>query len=122
MDDYIFVILGRERIGDFLDRHMKPSEGEGAREAARRLLEMEELAQLMYTSCGWYFEDISRIESEQVIAYALRAAQIAKEVSNVDLLSGYCTMVYSCKPNDPRYPTGKSVVDEVMSKSGSVLL
>ena len=37
-------------------------------------------AQLMYTSCGWFFDDISGIETVQVISYASRAMQLASEI------------------------------------------
>ncbi len=43
-------------------------------------MEMQRHAQLMYTSCGWFFDDISGIETVQVIAYAARAIQLAAEV------------------------------------------
>jgi alpha-amylase/alpha-mannosidase (GH57 family) len=44
------------------------------------LMEMQRHAQLMYTSCGWFFDDISGIETVQVIAYAARVLQLAKEI------------------------------------------
>jgi hypothetical protein len=47
---------------------------------ALELMEMQRHAQLMYTSCGWFFDDIAGIESEQVIAYAARVLQLAKDV------------------------------------------
>ncbi len=47
---------------------------------ALQLMEMQRHAQLMYTSCGWFFDDISGIETVQVIAYAARALQLAKEL------------------------------------------
>ena len=47
---------------------------------ALELMEMQRHAQLMYTSCGWFFDDISGIEAEQVIAYAARVLQLAREV------------------------------------------
>jgi alpha-amylase/alpha-mannosidase (GH57 family) len=123
MDDYISVFrLKAEGIEGFLDSHMKAVEAGEAREAVVKLLEMETFAQLMYTSCGWFFEDVSRIESEQVIAYAFRAAQLAQEVSKMNFASGFAKMLGKCKPNDPRYPNGKSVVNEVMLKSSQDLL
>jgi hypothetical protein len=41
---------------------------------------MQRHAQLMYTSCGWFFDDISGIETVQIIAYAARVLQLAKEL------------------------------------------
>ena len=44
---------------------------------ALELMEMQRHAQLMYTSCGWFFDDISGIETVQIIAYAARVLQLA---------------------------------------------
>jgi hypothetical protein len=47
---------------------------------ALELMEMQRHAQLMYTSCGWFFDDISGIETVQVIAYAARVLQLAQQL------------------------------------------
>jgi hypothetical protein len=44
-------------------------------------MEMQRHAQLMYTSCGWFFDDISGIETVQIIAYAARVLQLAQRQS-----------------------------------------
>ncbi|MFQ5629231.1 MAG: DUF3536 domain-containing protein, partial [bacterium] len=44
-------------------------------------MEMERQMQLMYTSCGWFFTELSGIETVQVIKYAARAIQIAELIS-----------------------------------------
>ncbi len=46
-----------------------------------KLLEMQRHALLMYTSCGWFFDEISGIETVQVIQYAARAMQIVNELT-----------------------------------------
>ncbi len=52
-------------------------------------MELQRNAMLMYTSCGWYFDDISGIEALQVMKYAARAIQLTKEVSGISLEEGY---------------------------------
>ncbi len=47
---------------------------------ALELMELQRHAQLMYTSCGWFFDDISGIETVQIIAYAARVLQMAQEL------------------------------------------
>ena len=47
---------------------------------ALSLMEMQRHTQLMYTSCGWFFDDISGIETVQIIAYAARVIQLAQEL------------------------------------------
>jgi alpha-amylase/alpha-mannosidase (GH57 family) len=50
-----------------------------------RLMEMQRHAMLMYTSCGWFFDELSGIETAQVLQYACRVIQLAGQNGNVDL-------------------------------------
>jgi alpha-amylase/alpha-mannosidase (GH57 family) len=81
-DAYIRVILDRadENIQRFLAEHATHKLDEGERVHALELMEMQRHTQLMYTSCGWFFDDISGIETVQVIAYAARVIQLAHRV------------------------------------------
>ena len=81
-DGYIDVILDRseEVVQRFLEDHQSHELTAEERVRAMQLMEMQRHAQLMYTSCGWFFDDISGIETVQVIAYAARALQLAKEL------------------------------------------
>jgi alpha-amylase/alpha-mannosidase (GH57 family) len=79
-DGYIDVILQRneEAVDRFLTKHQSHVLDEAERVRALRMMEMQRHAQLMYTSCGWFFDDISGIETVQVIAYAGRVLQLAQ--------------------------------------------
>jgi alpha-amylase/alpha-mannosidase (GH57 family) len=81
-DGYIDVILNRseEVVDRFFERHQNHKLTPEERVQALQLMEMQRHAQLMYTSCGWFFDDISGIETVQVIAYAARALQLAKRM------------------------------------------
>jgi alpha-amylase/alpha-mannosidase (GH57 family) len=74
---FIGVMLDRSQAGEFLRREQARSLTEAERVQALQLLEMERHAQLMYTSCGWFFDDISGIETVQIIAYAARVLELA---------------------------------------------
>jgi alpha-amylase/alpha-mannosidase (GH57 family) len=82
-DRYIEVILDRspEKVRSFLEaagsRHLPHPDMVNA----LQLLEMQRFAQLIFTSCGWFFDDISGIENVQVLQYALRSIQIAEEIT-----------------------------------------
>ena len=78
-DSYILVILDRseDSIADYLRAHASHELSAEERVRALELMEMQRHAQLMYTSCGWFFDDISGIETVQVIAYAARVLQLA---------------------------------------------
>ena len=53
--------------------------------AAEKLLEIQKYATLMYTSCGWFFEKLARPEPRYVIAQAMRALQLVRQATGVDL-------------------------------------
>ena len=73
------------------------------------LLEMQHMAMLMYTSCGWFFDDISGIETIQIMQYAARAMEIAKEELDVDLEPHYLKILAKARSNYKRKGTGKDI-------------
>ena len=81
-DAYIAVMLDRtpSSVERFLQEHQLHVLTAPERIRALELMEMQRHAQLMYTSCGWFFDDISGIETVQVITYAARVLQLATEV------------------------------------------
>jgi len=81
-DGYIDVVLNREAESRewFFNQYQSHPLSEPERVRALQLMEMQRHAQLMYTSCGWFFDDISGIETVQVIAYAARVVQLAQEL------------------------------------------
>jgi alpha-amylase/alpha-mannosidase (GH57 family) len=81
-DAYIQVILNRDPDSQERFFNAQQSHPLTAAEQVRalELLEMQRHAQLMYTSCGWFFDDISGIETVQVIAYAARVLQLAQDL------------------------------------------
>jgi len=81
-DAYIQVVLDRstESTDHFFAAHQAHPLSEDERVLALELMEMQRHAQLMYTSCGWFFDDISGIETVQIIAYAARVLQLASQV------------------------------------------
>jgi alpha-amylase/alpha-mannosidase (GH57 family) len=79
-DAYVEVLLDRTpaSVTAFLDRHaLRPLDADG-RVQALRCLELQRHRLLMYTSCGWFFDEISGIETVQVLRYAARALQLAR--------------------------------------------
>ena len=78
-NDYIDVILDRseENVERFIKNHAR----EFGTTQILELLEMQRNAMLMYTSCGWFFNDVSGIESVQILMYAARLLQLAEKIS-----------------------------------------
>ncbi|MGD0629278.1 MAG: DUF3536 domain-containing protein [Terracidiphilus sp.] len=81
-DAYIDVVLDRstESTDRFFTGNARRELTEAERVRALEMMEMQRHTQLMYTSCGWFFDDISGIETVQIIAYAARVLQLAKEI------------------------------------------
>ncbi|WP_367390932.1 DUF3536 domain-containing protein [Lewinella sp. LCG006] len=86
-NDYIEIIMDREEKTwkAFLLKHTTRALLEDEEIQLRRLLEMQRQAILMYTSCGWFFDEISGLETNQILQYANRAIYYAKQVGDLDL-------------------------------------
>lgn len=67
-NNYIQVVLGAKTQEEFAQEL-------GVDDAAIALLEMQQFAMLMYTSCGWFFDDISGRETQQILQYAARVLE-----------------------------------------------
>ena len=85
-DEYVDLILDRseQNVMRWLGEHMKVGVTAESRSLAIQLLEMQRHAMLMFTSCGWFFDELSRIETMQCMLYAARAAQLCRAVSGHD--------------------------------------
>ena len=78
---YIDIRINRYDRDTFLAEQCQNSLDESKKVVVLKLLELQSNAMLMYTSCGWFFNDISGIETEQILLYAGKAIQLAEEIS-----------------------------------------
>ncbi len=115
-DGYIDILLDMSRSG--VEKYLKEH---GLRELTKRemltalkLLEMQKCAMFMYTSCGWFFDDISRIEAVQIMQYAARAMQIAYEVSGMDFEAEFLSILKNAKSNVSEFKTGDKVYETLI--------
>ncbi len=110
-DDYIDLILdpGEARVGRLLSEHAAPGlEPELARPGLS-LLEMEHYAMLMYTSCGWFFDDPGDIETVQILQYAARVIQLASAHLGADLEEDFLRLLDEVISNDPERGSGRTI-------------
>ena len=101
-DAYIQVILDRDQTNSFLAEHASHELSPVERIMALQLMELERNTMLMYTSCGWFFDDISGIETVQVIAYAGRVVHLAAKLFGEDskqLEQDFTTLLGHAKSN-----------------------
>jgi alpha-amylase/alpha-mannosidase (GH57 family) len=110
-NDYIDVILDRreKRVEHFLAEHATRPLNPAEKVLALKLLEMERHSLLMFTSCGWFFDDISGIETLQVMQYAARAIQLAQETAGVDLGTAFLEHLHRAPSNLPKLQDGGGV-------------
>jgi alpha-amylase/alpha-mannosidase (GH57 family) len=113
-DDYIRVILDRssDNVRGFLREHAPRDLSEADRITALKLLELERHAQLMFTSCGWFFDDIGGIEARQIIQYAGRALQLAGELFEDRLEAEFLERLEKARSNQPEAGDGKRIYEE----------
>ena len=115
-DAYIELILDRseERVAAFLERFAVPGS-----DPARmlELLEMQRYSMLMYTSCGWFFNDVSGIETVQVFQYAGRVIQLAEKAAGVELESQFVQRLEGAHSNLPERGSARNVYEHEVAQA-----
>jgi alpha-amylase/alpha-mannosidase (GH57 family) len=113
-NDYIDVLLdrSRENVCKFLRGHATHELTKPESQSVLKLLELQRHAMLMYTSCGWFFDDISGIETVQVIQYAGRAIQLAKDFWGDDLEGEFLDVLAQAKSNLPEHGNGRQIYEK----------
>ena len=106
---YISVINDRsvENVDSFLSKSFGRELSFDEKIAILKLLEMQRNAMLMYTSCGWFFDDICGIETVQIMNYASRAMQLAKEIDGKDFEPGFEDILQKASTNVKTFVDGK---------------
>ena len=110
-NDYIEVMLDRseENVNAFLLRHSLHPLDESATVAVLSLLEMQRHAMLMYTSCGWFFDELSGMETVQIIQYAGRAMQLAESFCIQSFETSFLERLALAGSNMPEHGNGAEI-------------
>ncbi|HEY3929611.1 MAG TPA: DUF3536 domain-containing protein [Candidatus Koribacter sp.] len=110
-DRYISVILDRSKgsLDSFFCEQQSHELNREERVQALKLLEMQRHAMLMYTSCGWFFDELSGIETVQVIMYAGRAIQLAQELFGNGFEHQFLEALAQAHSNLPEIGTGADI-------------
>ncbi len=107
-DEYVKVILNRtkETTEQFLGQNTRKKLSPEDQMKVIKLLEMQRYAMLMYTSCGWFFDEISGIETIQILQYAARSIQLAREINGIDLEPHFIDRLKPAPSNFSEYGDG----------------
>jgi alpha-amylase/alpha-mannosidase (GH57 family) len=112
-DAYIRVVLdrSRENVVGFMTEQAGRTLSETEMVRGLKLLELQRYLMLMYTSCGWFFDELSGIETVQVIQYAGRALQLAGQLFTEDLAPPFLDLMAQAKSNIPDQGDGRSIYE-----------
>ena len=110
-DSYISIVLDRspELRQRFGDEHFTHPLSPEQQVLVWKLLELQRHAMLMYTSCGWFFDDLSGIETVQVIQYAGRVVQLAEQLFGVPVEPQFLSKLSAARSNLPEYGDGANI-------------
>lgn len=117
-DDYIEVVLDRtpETLSEFFRKHSRSPQGLSRNEQiqALKLLELQRQSLQMYTSCGWFFSELSGIETVQVLQYAGRALHLAEELCPKKLEPDFLTKLAAVPSNVPEWGNGRKIYEKLV--------
>lgn len=110
---FIELILDRspENVDRFLQHHRKGRHTDNLNVRALKLLELQRQLQLMYTSCGWFFSELSGIETIQVLCYAGRAVQLAEDLSGESIEDGFLERLGHAHSNRAEAGSGRDIYE-----------
>lgn len=118
-NDYINVIFDRSHrnITAFMGRHCACPPDMGATARGLKLLEMQKYGMYMFTSCGWFFSEVSRIETAQNLKYAARAVELAAELGRHGLEEKFLALLETAPSNIAEYETAAGVYRKIAKAS-----
>lgn len=110
-NDFISVLLepSEESRSRFLKSHAARALDEGEQVRALSLLDMQRQAMLMFTSCGWFFTELSGIETVQILKYACRLMDDLSELGYKPPRKEFLAALNAAKSNVPEYGTGADI-------------
>ncbi|SMC25792.1 Glycosyl hydrolase family 57 [Desulfacinum hydrothermale DSM 13146] len=114
-NDYIRVVLDREGEAlSFIRRHQRRDLNADERRLLLELLEMQRAAMFMFTSCGWFFDDVSGIETRIILSHACRALELMRWTGGRDLEADFVRRLGAAESNREEYATGAQVYERLV--------
>lgn len=110
-EDYIELLADRspKNIEKFFSKHVRRKLTHEEKVRVMLLLEMERQAMQMFTSCGWFFDDISDISSIQILSHASRAMQLARQVTGIYLEGSFLEILKEARSNVSQFGNGSTI-------------
>ncbi len=123
-NNFVDVVLDRSagNVDRFLAEHTTRELNREEQVRALKLLEMERHAMLMYTSCGWFFDELTGIETVQVVQYAGRAVQLAQELFGDHREEHFIEKLRAANSNLKDFGNGEQVYERFVKPAAVTLL
>ncbi len=120
-DDSIEIWLegSQDAARRFLERHARRPLTPAEAAAALDMLEMQRFAMLMFTSCGWFFDDVGGLEGRQILLYAARAVQMADRVAGVGLEEPFLRRLEAARSNLPERGDARRIYEHFVGVAAS---
>lgn len=118
-NNYISVVLNRapENADRFLAEHSVRTLEQDEVVRVLKLLELQRHAMLMFTSCGWFFDEISGIETVQVLQYAGRVIQLAEDLFGDSYAPEFLEILSNAKSNIEEHRDGANIFEKFVKPS-----
>lgn len=115
-DESIDIFLKPDEIliAEFFHKYSRKPLTQEEQDMLYAYIEMQRLSMLMYTSCGWFFDDVARIETIQILRYAARAIEIAEGLSEIKLEDKFLERLKEAKSSDPQYQDASQIFQHVV--------
>ena len=108
-DHFVDVVIGRTEWDELVAREASGPLDDTAKQTAHTLLRLQESAMSMFTSCGWFFNDIGGIETIQILRYAARTRELMESLGQPTPEKAFLEVLEQAKSNDPEVGTGADV-------------
>ena len=118
-NEYVRVPLKRSisRAEAFLRKYISPDLKAREKTLILALLEIQRNSLLMFTSCGWFFDEISGIEPVQILQYANRGLQLAQIYYGHDLEPQFLEILEKAPSNLADLDSGRHVYEKFVAGS-----
>ncbi|HWX93973.1 MAG TPA: DUF3536 domain-containing protein [Terriglobales bacterium] len=113
-DEYGVAVIDRSpgTVDSFLATHALRDLSPEETTRALRLLEMQRHLLLMFTSCGWFFDEPTGPETVQVLQYAGRAVQLSEQLFGGEREEQFLTRLEKVWSNIPEFGNGRSIYEK----------
>ncbi|MBI4817855.1 MAG: DUF3536 domain-containing protein [Deltaproteobacteria bacterium] len=117
-DEYVEVLLDPKKVDEFLGAHGANLATQKRRTRALEHLEAQRSSLLMFTSCGWFFNDLGGLETLQILKYAGRLVDLMRRLGGPPVEAEFLDTLSNAKSNEPELGSGADLYREVVSACG----